>query len=221
MITGLSRTIRSETLLKFATIEFGLALPPTASQLVFEVFQNTFINPTDDCDMEYTVDQNGKLLVPRVVDDCELNEFVSQETNKNSAPNLQPFIQPGRLLKLAIESPGALDTLYFKDAAVLPLSDYEIDIEVKATSMNFKDIMISMGQLSSKYLGIECAGVVTSIGSKVTNLAVGDRVCAMSEGAYSSFARCLGTSAYKIVSAKPMVKKKQKLTLGQARRYVF
>lgn len=199
MIQGLARTVRSETLLKFATIEFGSSLPENASESIFEAFQNTFLSPTGDCDMEYVV-LDGKLLVPRIIDDHELNKFVHQETGKGSSPDLQPFLQPGRPLKMAIESPGALDTLYFKDAPTLALPENEVEIEVKATSMNFKDIMISMGQLSSKYLGIECAGIVTQVGSKVSGLAVGDRVCAMTEGAYSTYARCLATSAQKIVS---------------------
>lgn len=58
--------------------------------------------------------------------------------------------------------------------------------------MNFKDIMIAMGQLSSTYLGVECAGIISRIGKKVEDLKVGDRVSAMSEGAYSSYTRCLG-----------------------------
>lgn len=58
--------------------------------------------------------------------------------------------------------------------------------------------MISMGQLASDYIGVKCSGVITAIGSKVTDVRVGDRVCAMSEGAYSTHARCRGTSVQKI-----------------------
>ncbi|KAN0092149.1 BcPKS8, polyketide synthase [Hyaloscypha variabilis] len=204
MVIGMARSIRSETLLKFATLDLGtspqLSTTGTAEK-IFEVFKTTF-SPNDlsiGLDMEYQ-ERNGKLLVPRVVNDPEMNKFVHQETQPSSAPDLQPFAQEGRPLKIAIETPGALDTLYFTDdlAVGTPLADYEVEIEVKATSMNFKDIMISMGQLSSKYIGVECAGIISGVGSKVTELAVGDRVCAMSEGAYSTYTRCLGTSAQKI-----------------------
>jgi NADPH:quinone reductase-like Zn-dependent oxidoreductase len=64
--------------------------------------------------------------------------------------------------------------------------------------MNFKDVMIAMGQLSSDYIGIECSGIVSKVGSKVTDLSVGDRVSAMSEGAYATFTRNKATSAFKI-----------------------
>ncbi|CZS97698.1 related to polyketide synthase [Rhynchosporium agropyri] len=204
MVIGMARSIRSETLLKFVTLDFSTS--PTLSstgtaEKIIEVLKTTFSSdsPIVGANMEFQ-ERNGDLLVPRVVEDSEMNKFVHQETQPVSTPDLQPFVQKGRPLKMAIETPGALDTLYFTDdlAVGSPLPDHEVEIEVKATSMNFKDIMISMGQLSSKYLGVECAGIISAVGSKVTDLQVGDRVCAMSEGAYSTYTRCLGTSAQKI-----------------------
>ena len=204
MIIGMSRSIRSETLLKFTTLDLGVS--PKLSELdtadkIFDIFKHTFSsnNPAVGVDLEYQ-ERNGQLLVPRMVDDVEMNKFVHKETQALAAPDLQPFFQEGRPLKIAIETPGALDTLYFTDdlAVGITLREHEVEIEVKATSMNFKDIMISMGQLSSNYIGVECSGVISAIGSKVTDLQVGDRVCAMSEGAYSTHTRCLRTSAQKI-----------------------
>jgi NADPH:quinone reductase-like Zn-dependent oxidoreductase len=204
MVIGMARSIRSETLLKFTTLDLGtspqLSTTGTAEK-IFEVFKTAFApdSPSIGIDMEYQ-EREGKLLVPRVINDPDMNKFVHRETQPSSAPDLQPFAQEGRPLKIAIETPGALDTLYFTDDLAIgtPLPDYEVEIEIKATSMNFKDIMISMGQLSSKYIGVECAGIISAAGSKVTHLSVGDRVCAMSEGAYSTYTRCLGTSAQKI-----------------------
>ncbi|KAG9237456.1 putative polyketide synthase [Amylocarpus encephaloides] len=204
MVVGMARSIRSETLFKIATLDLGtspqLDTNGTASKIL-EVFKTTFGSnaPRVGLDMEYQ-ERNGELLVPRVVEDGGMNMFVHQENHSSAVPELQPFVQPGRPLKIAIDTLGALDTLYFVDDIVVgtPLPEYEVEIEVKATSMNFKDIMISMGQLSSKYIGVECAGVISGIGGKVTGLAVGDRVCAMSEGAYATYTRCLGTSVQKI-----------------------
>ncbi|KAF8858215.1 ketoacyl-synt-domain-containing protein [Acephala macrosclerotiorum] len=204
MVIGMARSVRSETLLKFATLDLGTApqLSNTGTaEKILEVFKSLFSldAPSAIGDMEFQ-ERDGKLLVPRVVEDEDMNKFVHRETQPVAAPDLQPFHQEGRPLKIAIETPGALDTLYFTDdlAVGTPLSDYEVEIEVKATSINFKDIMISMGQLSSKYLGVECAGIISAVGSKVIDLKPGDRVCAMSEGAYSTYTRCLGTSTQKI-----------------------
>ncbi|TVY85582.1 Reducing polyketide synthase [Lachnellula suecica] len=207
MVIGMARSIRSETLLKFVTLDLGtspqLSNTGTADHIL-EVFKTSFAPdaPALGLDMEYQ-ERDGRLMVSRVTNDPEMNKFIQQETQPTSAPDLQLFHQEERPLKIAIETAGALDTLYFKDdlAVGTPLPDYEVEIEVKATSMNFKDIMISMGQLSSRYIGVECAGIISAVGSKVTDLAVGDRVCAMTEGAYSTYTRCLGTSAQKIADS--------------------
>ncbi|KAH8650550.1 putative polyketide synthase [Tricladium varicosporioides] len=204
MVIGMARSVRSETLLRFATLDFESSTQlsdVSKAQMVMEVFKKTFIldSPASGLDFEFQ-ERDGTLFVPRIIEDLGMNKFVYQETQSTPAPDLQPFIQEGRPLKIAIETPGALDTLYFKnDLAVgTPVPEYEVEIEVKATSMNFKDIMISMGQLSSKYIGVECAGIISAIGKKVTDLKVGDRVCAMSEGAYSTYTRCLSTSVQNI-----------------------
>jgi NADPH:quinone reductase-like Zn-dependent oxidoreductase len=107
----------------------------------------------------------------------------------------QPFQQPGRRFKLQIGNLGALDTLYFADDVVERLADDDIEIEVKATGLNFKDIVVTMGQLAQPYIGIECSGIVSSVGRKVQHLKVGQRVMALPLGGYSTYARCKATSA--------------------------
>ncbi|ESZ94274.1 polyketide synthase [Sclerotinia borealis F-4128] len=201
MIIGMARSIRSETLLKFVTLDISPeSANESAAKSTFEVLKLAFHSNLPD--MEYQ-ERDGKLMVPRVVNDTTMNDFVHQKTNKSSAPILQPFNQLDRPLKMAIRTPGALDSLYFLDdtAAGNSIPENEVEIEVKATSMNFKDIMIASGQLQSKCIGVECSGIISRIGSKVTHLAVGDRVAAMSEGAYSTYTRCLGTSAQKVPHA--------------------
>lgn len=56
--------------------------------------------------------------------------------------------------------------------------------------------MLSMGMLNkdavvggfcADRLGIECAGVVTKLGSKVEGLDVGDRVVAVAKNSYSTY----------------------------------
>ncbi|KAK8167444.1 polyketide synthase [Phyllosticta citribraziliensis] len=202
MAAGLIRTIRSEAAAKAATLD----LDPVSKletyqrvELIVDVFRKVFAQEEIDADMEFT-EEKGCLVVPRVVPDEEMNLYVHRET-QDSEPYLQPFNQPGRRLRLAIASPGALDTLYFEDEEAWsphPLGDTEVEIQVAATGMNFKDVVIAMGQLPNPYLGVECSGTVTRVGHKVENLFVGDRVCAMSQGAYSTFTRCPSSSAARI-----------------------
>ncbi|KAL8339056.1 hypothetical protein RB598_007393 [Gaeumannomyces tritici] len=225
MILGLARTVRSETGMKFATLDLdgeGEGAPSLSSSssavardagFVAEVASHVFGKPTTpdnenddaaastggDPDMEFQ-ERRGLLSVCRVADDVDLDAFVEQHTNPATPPFAQPFGQPGRPLRLAVGTKGALDTLHFvdDDKACLPLGPDEIQIEIKVTSMNFKDIMVSMGEVPSPYLGVECAGLVSAVGSSVGDFKVGDRVCASSEGAYSTYTRCRSTSAARV-----------------------
>lgn len=201
MSLGLTRTVRSETAARIATLDLdpSSSLKPVGkAALILQTFDKVFGQDANgSVDMEYT-ERNGTLYVPRIVNDEEMNVFVQRELHE-SAPYLQDFEEANRRLKIEVGTFGALDTIYFKDDdAQAPLGEFEIEIEVKATGMNFKDVMVAMGLLRQPYLGVECAGVVSSIGSQVTTLAVGDRVCAVTHGAYSTFARCPDTSAAKI-----------------------
>lgn len=199
MALGLTRTIRSETASKAATVDLAAdSKLDTAGQakLIVDAFRSSVLSEIAEPDMEYS-EEDGKLMKARVLEDKEVNDFVHRETGK-AGPYLQDFVQQDRRLKLGIESYGALDTLYFTDDTPKLLGENEIEIKVMATGMNFKDIVIAMGQLPSPYLGIECSGIVSQKGHNVTSLRIGDRVCAMPEGAYSTFARCPATSAAKV-----------------------
>jgi NADPH:quinone reductase and related Zn-dependent oxidoreductases len=198
MVKGFARSIRSETNIKFAMLDLDSERRPPddgAVSSILTVFKSLFMPGCTTNDFEYR-ERDGQLLVPRVDSDSGMDRFIHRETSGKTTLDLQPFSQPGRPLKIKVGTPGALDTLHFIDdtAVGTDLAPQEVEIEVKATSMNFKDIMISMGQLSSEYLGIECSGIVSRIGTDVVGTAVGDRVCASTEGAYSTFARCKYTS---------------------------
>ncbi|TPX16490.1 uncharacterized protein E0L32_003784 [Thyridium curvatum] len=203
MILGLARTVRSEAGLKFATLDLSqpaLSSASTVADSVLKVAQSVFgKDASPDVDMEYQ-ERDGELSVCRILPDEEMDAFVEQQTGASTAPFLQPFHQAGRPLKLKVGTNGALDTLHFVDdtSASSQLRPDEISIEVKVTSMNFKDVMVAMGEVPSPYLGVECAGVVNAVGADVRDFKVGDRVCASSEGAYSTYTRCKATSAARV-----------------------
>ncbi|PFH62881.1 hypothetical protein XA68_11437 [Ophiocordyceps unilateralis] len=195
---GLLRTVRSETSKLAATLD----LDPDSSldygsrsELIIQALRRVLASEeeTGPSDFEFAESQ-GKLVVPRVVEDHEMNQLVQHQTQP-TGPYLQPFDQYGRRLQIAIGTYGALDSLYFCDQPPVPLRDDEVEVKIAATGMNFKDVVIAMGQVPSSYLGVECSGTISNVGAKVTSLSVGDRVCAMSLGAYGTFARCRATSA--------------------------
>lgn len=192
MITGFSRTIRSETLLKFATLDLDAEGTISNSiETILTVIKATFgPKAGSDCELEF-VERDGVLLTPRVVNDLEMNEYVHKEI-KGSIFEPTLFGKQGRPLQMTIGQHGDLGTLYFTDQTILdPVLDDEIELEVKAIGMNRSDMLVAMGLLPTG-LGVECSGTVTKIGSDVTNLALGDNVACLSvspEGVYSTYTR--------------------------------
>ncbi|KAM5349407.1 hypothetical protein ACJ41O_005912 [Fusarium nematophilum] len=201
---GLFRSVRSEAGKLAALLDLDPDSQLSVSNradLIVHALKTSLATREDDTPVDFEfAEENGQLVVPRVTESDDMNLTLFRETQP-SAPYLQDFDQPGRRLKMAVGTHGALDSLYFKDEADLPLADDEIEIKVGATGMNFKDVVIAMGQISSPYIGVECSGTVSRIGAKVSSLSIGDRVCAMSLGAYSTFARCPATSAAVIPSS--------------------
>lgn len=196
MAVGLARSIRSETSSKVVTLGLHTSGKEDAAETKAILDVLRLVWSEDDssfkADREFE-EKDGQIMVPRVYDDDEMNTFIHRESQETSVFQ-QPFDQPGRRLKMIIASPGALDTFYFVDEDVPALGDKQVEVEVKATGMNFKDVVVSMGQLAQPYIGVECAGIISAVGKDVTDVQVGQRVMAMTEGAYSTYARCLSTS---------------------------
>ncbi|PCJ45113.1 MAG: NAD(P)H-quinone oxidoreductase [Moraxellaceae bacterium] len=68
-----------------------------------------------------------------------------------------------------------------------PLQSHQVAIDVKATAVNRADLMQRKGVYpappgASDILGLECAGVISAIGTEVKSWQVGDKVCALLAG---------------------------------------
>ena len=194
MVRGLARTLRSELTTKIVTLaidEWGFPSSNTVD-LISQVFGRSFCSPDPqtESDSELAI-RDGVVCIPRFVHDDSMDRLLNKETQKGSR-DLQPFVQKGRPLKLTIASPGFLDTLCFKDdeQATEQLGDDEIEIDVRSAGLNFKDVILALGQLAGNHLGQECSGVVTKVGPKVRTTRQGDRVCAVSGSTIANLARC-------------------------------
>ncbi|KAJ9227058.1 hypothetical protein DTO027B5_8163 [Paecilomyces variotii] len=203
MTVGLTHSVRSETLTKIATL--GLSPQDVDQAYVPIIAAMDALWPINDSeptkDLEFKT-ENSQLLVLRAVPDDNTNAFVHNKTNRQTL-TLQPFTQHGRRFKVQVQNPGSLNSLYFEDDIVTPLGDDQVEIEVKATGVNFKDVVVSIGQLSQPYIGIECSGVVSAIGKNVKEIQVGKRVMALVEGGYSTYARTPSTSVVEIPDELP------------------
>ena len=92
---------------------------------------------------------------------------------------------PKDVLTLGSRHPGGLDSLGWEVASPRPVGPGQVEVEVQAAGLNFRDMMWAMGLLPEEALidgfagptfGLECAGIIRSIGSDVEGWAVGDRV---------------------------------------------
>ena len=111
-------------------------------------------------------------------------------------PGLPPrFAARSDALTLSASHSGGLDSLGWEVCARRPVGPGEVEIEVHAAGLNFRDMMWAMGLLPEEALidgfagptfGLECAGVVRSLGPGVEGLAVGDRVMAFAPAALST-----------------------------------
>jgi acyl transferase domain-containing protein/acyl-CoA synthetase (AMP-forming)/AMP-acid ligase II/acyl carrier protein len=87
---------------------------------------------------------------------------------------------------LRIGSRGHLDTLALEHVARRALQPDEIEIEVRASGLNFRDVLNALGKYPEEVpLGAECAGVVSRVGSSVDEFAVGDAVIAIAADCFA------------------------------------
>ena len=214
LFTGLARSLRAEQEgFPCVTLDLDAGTEPLSSSaavaLIEHVFRQTFFVPNDARGVRFErlrdrefVEKGGVLHVKRVVEDRALNKAIALRTHAAAArvPELQEVWQTGRPLKLSVGVLGALDSLFFDDNCAVrePLRDDEVEIEIRAVGLNFRDVLIAMGEMSDDYFGNECAGVVTKVGAEVRHLLVGDRVNAWCLGSFSTAVRSLADYVQRI-----------------------
>lgn len=204
MIMGLSRCIRGEVEgLKFVTLALeDVQTTFLTVQHIIKVLKATIFS-SEEYEAEYQ-EKDGLLCISRVAETMDLTKRGFLSPNSDTA--LQKFGQseePGRPLEMTIGSIGLLDTLTFTDdfQHQQPLGDNEIELKIKAVGLNFRDVLVALGQIPCSTFGNECSGVITRKGEAVNqDLAVGDRVVCGVNGAYKTYVRCAATSAHKMPS---------------------
>lgn len=88
---------------------------------------------------------------------------------------------------LDISERGILDNLYLRPKTHAQPGPGEVEVRVKASGLNFRDVLNAMGMYPGPAgpLGNECAGTVISIGEGVTSVAPGDEVMVLAESTFS------------------------------------
>ncbi|HET8935577.1 MAG TPA: polyketide synthase dehydratase domain-containing protein, partial [Polyangiales bacterium] len=93
--------------------------------------------------------------------------------------------------RVTVKESGRLDALEVVPAedASTALGPNEVRVSVRASGLNFRDVVTALGMVPDGLLGVECAGVVLEVGSEVRNVRVGERVLGMAYGSFASEVR--------------------------------
>ncbi|KAF1813477.1 polyketide synthase [Eremomyces bilateralis CBS 781.70] len=211
MVIGLARTARSENdQLRLVTLDLPVDHP--ANRIVSRVFEVLDTNLDED----ELCERNDCLYIPRVEADDSLNSKLRHGFGKE--PRLQQL--GSAPLALKFEKAGLLETLHFAEDEQIVDNDLgqdELEIEVRAAPVNFRDVAAATGSIEDNKLGDECAGVVLRIGSAVSKeqFQVGDRVIALrpGQGAHKTIVRnpaslchkLTGPTTFATVSTMPLI----------------
>ncbi|KAF2183646.1 hypothetical protein K469DRAFT_710445 [Zopfia rhizophila CBS 207.26] len=198
LVRGLARTIRSEREnFLFATVTLENPVREGgAVKHISSILDNWSLGSSIPEDDYY--EQDGVLHIGRVVEASDLAEEVFSDTSDN--PTLtRSWGNVKGTIDLSISSVGLLDQLKFVESSeqLGELGAGEIEVQVMAVGLNFRDVLVALGQVSEEHFGSECSGVVTRVGPS-SNLHVGDRVVGVIEGAMSNRCRCPAFQVQKI-----------------------
>ena len=196
-LAGLVRTLMNEPTsgpVRLIDIELSSDLGPTAAALAREL-------TLGDAEQEVILTAAGERYAPR------LRAVERRATDRVAA---RPDPDAGGL-RLAFSAPGQLRNLRWeRHARPAPIDD-QVEVAVKATGLNFRDVMYALGLLSDEAvengfagpsLGLEFSGVVLSVGARATGFSPGDAVVGF---APSSFGNRLVTGARALSHIPPGV----------------
>lgn len=194
LMTGLSRAMRAENpSLAFTMLDLDSNTRIDTDKSVDAILKiySSSVNAIKNSrpEWEYAI-RDDRILIQRILLESGMNDLMSTFV---ATPKPEPglFQQQGRALKLQVGTPGRLDTLRFVEDESYGdvLGEDEVEIQVKGVGLNFKDVMIAMGQLQELALGVDCSGLVSRVGSQVTKFQPGDRVMTWRLGTFRNFAR--------------------------------
>ena len=212
-IHGLMRTLRDEDpSINFTTLDMEDALGehsiPTVNAILEFLRMSTF-ETTGDYEF---VERRGTIYISRVLPDHAMDSFTKAE-REGAELSTRSFYDTKSQIRLFCERVGNLDSLKFNEVSLIEthLQDDEVEIEIAAAGLNFKDIAISTGLIpgNERLLGFEGAGVIRR--SKSDLYHAGQRVMFTKAG---SFANRIITEAELVHSIPDSMSFEEAATLG-------
>ncbi|KAF7504184.1 hypothetical protein GJ744_002603 [Endocarpon pusillum] len=202
LASGLSRALMLEQpSLRFAILDIGATTPRMTqaerNRICADVENALFADDVPD-DKEFVV-RGGLLHISRFVPDDGLNGLFSQRQNQQPREMTLKEASPA---KLAIKKVGNMDTIYFQQESEVEgeIPAGLVDIDVKAVSLNAKDIYVLSGKVETRKgtSAIEFSGVVKAVAKDVHDLQPGDRVCVSAPNTFGTTERVPSWACHKM-----------------------
>ncbi|RDA93594.1 hypothetical protein CP533_6132 [Ophiocordyceps camponoti-saundersi (nom. inval.)] len=183
MIYGLCRTVRREdpsmgiTNLDVEDPNNDAAVP-CIDLLLRSIQRQASIK---EADTEY-LERGGVLHVSRLLSDDAINAADKGETRVKMRLH-----EASCTVRLIADRVASLDSMQYAqvDAQELPLADNEVEVELFASGLNFKDVLVAMGVVPGNpvLLGSDGAGTIRRTGANLkTHHDVGERVAVIEMG---------------------------------------
>ncbi|KAK7956628.1 uncharacterized protein PG986_005850 [Apiospora aurea] len=191
LMVGLARAIRNEDAgVLLATLDLEPASSIDVEQAPDAVLKVALEHSRGETtDGEFAA-RGRCVYIPRVERIPNVDSSLRKYEAKGD-PEPTSFTGCGRPLKLTIKTPGLLDTFRWIEDELYyePMPEDWIEVKVKAVGLNFKDVLVALGNLAEYKLGVDVSGVVTRVGSAVKDLKPGDKVMTASCDTFATFVR--------------------------------
>ena len=138
-----------------------------------------------------TDDQAVEALLKEITSGSDERQVVWRDAGRYAGrlvPMRKPHPDAALDLRLNQNKSGTLEGLAIVPAERSAAGAGEVEIRVRATGLNFRDVLMALGLYpgGESPLGIECAGTVESVGEEVVDYMPGDGVIAIAPGSFST-----------------------------------
>lgn len=181
-IWGFGRTLMNESLNNPVRL---IDLPAAQSHSAIDALLSELQTPS--IEQELIIAAQGERFAPRL--------------RTEATPSTAHSDHDSDVISLGFELPGQLRNLQWQARPARELAAGEVEIEVMATGLNFRDIMYALGLLSDEAIengfagstmGLEFSGRIIRTGQEVSNFNIGDEVVGFGSSCFSN--RMIATS---------------------------
>jgi NADPH:quinone reductase-like Zn-dependent oxidoreductase/acyl carrier protein len=189
-LIGLARVANNEQGCRFFQIDLDDCAAPEAAALLAA-------HLTGPVDGEFEeAYRNGVRYVPRL-EAAPPREWPPRTFPARRGRTMRPY-------RLEIDRPGVLEHLALHETEPRPLAAGDVEIDVRAGGLNFRDVMKALGSYpghpaDQRWLGDDVSGVVRRVGADVTDWRPGDEVAGVAPYAFQS----LATADARLLFRKP------------------